>query len=303
MADVITTEAASSKRVEKSADRTHAWLRDASEDLGASPSSTGFPAIFAAIPPIDNVQQSLYLQDIADEYRDFVSGLAIYSSKTVVDLPQSLIELPRLCLSEPASPHSVLRSMALGVDLSTVPFVGSASDHGIAFTFDFPYPNLEMVVPQSLGIDLWSLGHAASTLPLSPGCDCYTCTRHHKAYVHHLLQAKEMLAWTLLQLHNLAMIDRFFEACRRSIAEGTFEENVKAFSRNYEAEMPVKTGAGPRIRGYQTKSVGGGEAEKNTKSWGRLDDAAQKVAEAESGIATPDGHSQQLEEEGFGEKA
>jgi queuine tRNA-ribosyltransferase subunit QTRTD1 len=49
--------------------------------------------------------------------------------------------------------------------------------------------------------------------------------------------------------------------------------------------MPEKTGEGPRIRGYQVKSVGGGEPKKNLKDYGRLDNAMQKLAEGESGIA------------------
>lgn len=303
MADVITTNTPSAKRVEKSADRTHAWLRDASEDLEVRQSSSSYPAIFAAIPPVESVQQSLYLQDLAEEYRHLLSGLAFYSSNTAVNLPERLNDLPRLCLSDHKSPHSVLGDMVLGVDLLTIPFVGSSSDHGLALAFDFPGSNLEVGSAQPLGIDLWSSDQEAKLEPLSPRCDCFTCTRHHKAYVHHLLEVKEMLAWTLLQIHNFATMDRFFEACRRSIAKGTFEEDVKAFNRNYEAEMPTNTGFGPRIRGYQTKSIGGGEAKKNAKPWGRLDDAAQRIAEAESGIATPEGDSDQSVHQGSAEKA
>jgi queuine tRNA-ribosyltransferase accessory subunit len=297
MADVIPAGPASLKRVEKSADRTHAWLRDGSEQLSAQRSSSTMPAIFAAVPSVDNVQQSLYLQDLAEEYRHSLSGLALYSSATAVDLPQALIDLPRMCLSDPKSPHDILNDMALGMDLLCVPFVGSTSDHGIAFTFDFPGPSPVNIVSQPLGIDLWSASNDASLSPLSLGCTCFTCTRHHKAYLHHLLQAKEMLAWTLLQLHNLATMDRFFEACRRSIAQGTFEEDVESFHRNYEAEMPSKTGLGPRIRGYQTKSVGGGESKKNAKVWGRFGDMAEKIAEAEE--LTPEGNSEGLEDEEF----
>lgn len=282
MADVIMTGTASVKRIEKSADRTHAWLRDACEQLSARENSSGIPAIFAAIPPIENVQQSLYLQDLAEEYRHMLSGLAIYSSATVVDLPHALSDLPRMCLSEPGSPHSILKDIALGVDLLCMPFIGSASDHGIALIFEFPGPKSVTDVPQPLGIDLWSTESEASLLPLSSSCECFTCTRHHRAYIHHLLLAKEMLAWTLLQIHNLSTMDRFFDACRESIASGAFEDDVELFTRLYETDMPAQTGSGPRIRGFQTKSSGGGEAKKNDKAWGRFDDAAQKIAEAQS---------------------
>ena len=299
MADVIMTGIASVKRIEKSADRTHAWLRDACDQLSAHKNSSSVPAIFAAIPPIENVQQSLYLQDLAEEYHHMLSGLAIYSSTTVVDLPHALFDLPRVCLSEQGSPHSILKDMALGVDLLCIPFVGSASDHGIALIFEFPGLKSATDVPRPLGIDLWSTESEASILPLSANCDCFTCTRYHRAYVHHLLHAKEMLAWTLLQIHNLSVMDRFFDACRKSIANGAFEEDVGLFTRRYETDMPARTGSGPRIRGFQTKSSGGHEAKKNERAWGRFDDAAQRTAEAESGVATPEGDSRMLEDQGF----
>ena len=287
MADVITTKASSVKRVEKSADRTHSWLRDASENFRARHSGSSIPAIFAAIPPVDNIQQSLYLQDLSGEYRSLLSGLAIYSAATAASLPQALVDLPRICLSDPQSPHCVIKHMALGVDLLSIPFVGSCSDYGIALTFNFTGPDCKMDAPQPLGIDLWSVEHETSLLALSPGCRCLTCTRHHRAYVHHLLQAKEMLAWTLLQLHNLCTMDRFFDASRTSIANGTFEEDAKTFDRDYEAEMPTRTGLGPRRRGYQTKSVSEGKI--NAKPWGRIGETGPKIAEVDLGIGTHEG--------------
>jgi queuine tRNA-ribosyltransferase subunit QTRTD1 len=104
------------------------------------------------------------------------------------------------------------------------------------------------------------------------------------------------------QIHNFAMMDAFFDAVRASIARDTFGEDVKTFNRTYSAAMPEKTGEGPRIRGYQMKSTGGGEPKKNPKAYGRLDDAVQKLAEAESGIATPTGDAVELERHGFAEK-
>lgn len=98
------------------------------------------------------------------------------------------------------------------------------------------------------------------------------------------------------------MIDAFFDAVRASIARDSFEEDVKTFNRTYSATMPEKTGEGPRVRGYQMKSIGGGEPKKNPKAYGRLNDAAQKLAEAESGIATPTGDAVELERHGFAEK-
>lgn len=181
-----------------------------------------------------------------------------------------------------------------------IPFVTSASEKGIALDFSFPGSRQGQLHP--LGFDLWSSDYAVDSGPLSSTCSCYTCTRHHKAYLHHLLQAKEMLGWTLLQIHNYSVMDRFFLAIRESIARASFDQDMQTFAHTYEPELPEATGEGPRIRGYQTKSVGGGEPKLNPKAYGRSNDALEKLAEAESGIGTPTGDSSELEEHGFGQK-
>jgi queuine tRNA-ribosyltransferase accessory subunit len=298
IADIITAETASVKRIEKCADRSHAWLRDTlgSQEDGLIKSS----ATFASIPPIEKEQQSFYLADLSEEFKSQISGLTIYDPATVTALPMELSSLPRLCLSNVSSPHTILNNICLGVDLITVPFVTTFSEHGIAFSFAFP--GSKKLSDQSLGFDLWSQDHLTDLSPLSPGCKCYTCKRHHRAYLHHLLQAREMLAWSLIQVHNFSIMDAFFEDVRASIARNSFDEDVKTFTHAYNAIMPEKTGEGPRIRGYQMKSVGGGEPKKNNKAYGRLDDAMQKLAEAESGIATPTGDAADLVAHGFAER-
>ena len=43
-------------------------------------------------------------------------------------------------------------------------------------------------------LNLWALAYRADKRPLLPGCSCFTCAKHTRAYVHHLLQAHEMTA-------------------------------------------------------------------------------------------------------------
>ncbi|KAJ9504273.1 hypothetical protein H2202_000329 [Exophiala xenobiotica] len=296
LADVIQRQNASLKRVHRSADRSHAWLRDSVEG-GGTQSSLPF---FASVPPLEPQPLSLMFRDLHDEYREQISGLCLYSPSTTAGLPDNLRQLPVLCLSDPATPHAVLAGVHAGVDMMTVPFVTQSSEHGIALSFSFPGLKEQSIKP--LGTDMWSTAHATDLSPLSPDCNCYTCQRHHRAYVHHLLQASEMLAWTLLQIHNYTIIDSFFDSIRESIKQGTFVADMDSFCRAYEPELPKQTGQGPRVRGYQTKSVGGGEMRKNPKVYGKLDDQIQKLAEAESGVATPDGDANEIEEHGLAKR-
>ena len=299
IADLITAERSSPKRVEKSADRTHGWLRDT---LGAIEREGGArTVVFASIPPLERGQQSFYLSDLGEDFSAQTSGVVLYDSAGVDMVPDEISRLPRLCLTEPKSPHSILAAVASGIDLVTVPLATASSEDGVAFSFSFP--GSSGVPQQPLGIDLWSSVHATDLSPLASDCECYTCKRHHRAYLHHLLQAREMLAWTLLQVHNFAILDRFFHNVRQSIASSTFEADMKSFGRTYDNEMPERTGEGPRVRGYQMKSVGGGEGKRNPKAYGRLDDAAEKIAEAQSGVATPTGNAEEMQDHGFAEKS
>ena len=98
---------------------------------------------------------------------------------------------------------------------------------------------------------MWHTEHATSVSPLTPTCTCYACTKHHRAYIQHLLSAKEMLGWALIQFHNHSILDAFFAGIRTSIQNGTFDKDVADFSAFYEPQLPAKTGQGPRVRGYQ----------------------------------------------------
>jgi queuine tRNA-ribosyltransferase subunit QTRTD1 len=108
---------------------------------------------------------------------------------------------------------------------------------------------------------------------LSAHCNCFACKVHSRAYINHLLQAKEMLGWVLLQVHNHAIMDAFFAGVRASIAAGTFEADKSAFEAYYEGEFPIGEGRRPRLRGYELKSKAFQE-KPNTKAYNRLESVA-----------------------------
>ena len=59
--------------------------------------------------------------------------------------------------------------------------------------------------------------------PIDETCDCYTCKTFTRAYIRHLIVAKELLAGTLLSIHNLRALIRLVESLRASILDNTFE--------------------------------------------------------------------------------
>jgi len=251
LADLVTFQQPGVRRRGKMVDRTHASTRDALEQLygpSVPEDKKSKTAYFAPILPLDNAQQSLYLEDLGSEFRGHISGLALYESTSLSFIPEDIGNLPRLLLSEPSTPHEILQAIFLGADLLTVPLIGTCSNAGIALDFTFPAPPSVQGrdEPHPLGIDFWPSEYAKDTSPFRQGCECYACRHHHRAYLNHLLAAKEMTAWVLLQLHNHHVMDLFFAGARDSIKRGTFEEDVHAFNRAYAPTLPDPTGQGPR---------------------------------------------------------
>ena len=63
--------------------------------------------------------------------------------------------------------------------------------------------------------------------PIEPDCPCATCQTYSRAYLHHLLKAQELLAMTLITIHNVAFMNRLLTAIRTAIAEGCLSEERK----------------------------------------------------------------------------
>ncbi len=69
--------------------------------------------------------------------------------------------------------------------------------------------------------------------PVEAGCDCYTCARYTRAYLHHLFKAKEMLAATLATIHNERFTVRLVDDIRAAIDQGRFDEFRDSFLGRY----------------------------------------------------------------------
>lgn len=315
------------KRAARMADRTEDWLAQ----WFSAPQSSD-TAIFAPALPIPYAMQREYLTRLSSDFASSVSGLAVYSADVIPDLSNhpELSSKPRLSLDPPATPHHVLRQIALGADVFLLPFLNSTSDSGVALTFQFPPPSSSSSTESArgsgsgtspllpLGQDLLSDPAFASrsTTPLHEGCGCYACATHHAAYVHHLLGAREMLGWTLLQIHNHCTAAAFFAGVRASLARGSFAEDCARFHAAYDAEVPAGTGERPRARGYHFKSEGG-EGKRKRKAWGRLgSDGGEvgvvrgaRIGELEMRLdrdltetpVVPEGDAEELESGGFAE--
>src|SRR5689334_22413726 len=75
-------------------------------------------------------------------------------------------------------------------------------------------------------LNLMNATFARDARPIDETCDCYTCKTFTRAYIRHLIVAKELLAGTLMSIHNLRALIRLMEQIRLYVAAGSFASRV-----------------------------------------------------------------------------
>jgi queuine tRNA-ribosyltransferase len=75
--------------------------------------------------------------------------------------------------------------------------------------------------------NLFNAKYELDERPIEEGCQCPACRRYSRAYIRHLLKAKEMLGMRLCVLHNLYFYNHLMEEIRQAIDEGSYKEYKK----------------------------------------------------------------------------
>ena len=83
-------------------------------------------------------------------------------------------------------------------------------------------------------LNLLNAAYARDPRPIDESCGCYTCRRFTRAYLRHLIVAKEMLAGTLLSIHNLFTLVELAKDARRAIQQQRFADFAEEILTNME---------------------------------------------------------------------
>ena len=75
--------------------------------------------------------------------------------------------------------------------------------------------------------------YAESFEPLDPKCNCYACQNYTKAYIRHLIKAKEMFGQRLCAWHNIAFLLNLMEDVREAIANDCLMDFRNEFFKEY----------------------------------------------------------------------
>lgn len=73
--------------------------------------------------------------------------------------------------------------------------------------------------------------------PLDPNCDCYTCKKYTRAYLHHLDKCHEILGARLNTIHNLHFYQKLMTNLRQALEQGKLATFVQNFYRSYRREQ------------------------------------------------------------------
>jgi queuine tRNA-ribosyltransferase len=214
--------------IEKAMRRTHNW---AERCLKAHQRSD--QALFGIV-------QGGIFPDLREQSASFISslgfpghaigGLSVGETKQemnamleVVDqvLPQ---DKPRYLMGV-GSPEDLINGIRRGVDIFDCVLPTRLARHAAAMT-------------RTGRLNMMNAVFAHDKNPIEADCPCYTCQTFTRAYIRHLIVAKEMLAATLISIHNLTVLLRLVQDARQAIVEQRFETFADEFLTAYHSRAP-----------------------------------------------------------------
>lgn len=122
------------------------------------------------------------------------------------------------------TPQDLVECVARGVDMFDCVLPTRMARNGAALT---RVPGPRRSAPRRLNIR--NARFADDPRPLEPDCACYTCTHFSRAYVRHLVQAKEILGLHLLTIHNLHLMLTIAREIRQATLASRFQAYREAF--------------------------------------------------------------------------
>ena len=221
--DECPSSVASREYVQASVDRTTRWLERCKAEM----------ARLNSLPDTVNKEQLLFginqgaiYEDIRIAHADAISkldldgyavgGLAV--GETHEQMYHILDEVvPHLPQDKPTylmgvgTPANILEGVERGIDFFDCVYPSRNGRHGHVYT-------------KHGKLNLFNAKYELDPKPIEEGCQCPACQHYSRAYIRHLLKAKEMLGMRLCVLHNLYFYNHMMEEIRDALDQGNFKE-------------------------------------------------------------------------------
>ena len=209
--------------MEDSVARTTRWLARCKEEM----------ARLNSLPDTINKNQMLFGINQGGIYEDIRIAHAKEISKMDLDgyavgglaVGESHEDMYRIL--DAVVPHLPLEKPTYLMGVGTPANILEAVDRGVDF-FDCVYPSRNgrhgHVYTNHGKINLFNAKYELDDSPIEEGCQCPACRSYSRAYIRHLLKAKEMLGMRLCVLHNLYFYNTMMEEIRDAIDAGCYKQ-------------------------------------------------------------------------------
>lgn len=220
--DECPSSVADREYVQNSVDRTTRWLARCKEEmkrLNSLPDTVNPHQLLFGINQgavYDDIRIA-HAKEIAQMDLDgyAIGGLAVGESheemyRILDSVVPYLPEDKPMYLMGVGTPANILEAVSRGVDFFDCVYPSRNGRHGHVYT---NYGKL----------NLFNAKYELDSRPIEEGCQCPACRNYSRAYIRHLLKAKEMLGMRLCVLHNLYFYNTMMEEIRQAIEEGRYE--------------------------------------------------------------------------------
>lgn len=157
-----------------------------------------------------------------------IGGLSVGESKPqmhkILELVNDIlpVDKPRYLMGV-GSPEDLINGILRGVDIFDCVLPTRLARHQAAFTMKGR-------------INLLNAINGRDANPIDSECGCYTCRNFSRAYLRHLIIAKEMLASTLISIHNLYTLLEITRRSRQAILNGDFNRYAHDFLSHWNSK-------------------------------------------------------------------
>ena len=221
--DECPSSVASRQYIENSVARTTRWLERCKKEMnrlnGLEDTINKNQLLFGinqgGIYDDIRVEQAKAIADMdLDGYA--IGGLAVGESHEEMYRIIEKIE-PHLPKDKPiylmgvGTPANILEAVERGVDFFDCVYPSRNGRHGHVYT-------------NAGKLNLFNAKYETDSRPIEEGCECPACKYHSRAYIRHLLKAKEMLGMRLCVLHNLYFYNTMMGEIRDAIEAGNYAE-------------------------------------------------------------------------------
>ena len=221
--DECPSSVATREYIQNSVERTTRWLARCKAEM----------ARLNTLPDTINQHQMLFGINQGGIYEDIRIEHAKEIAKMDLDgyavgglaVGESHEEMYRIL--EAVVPYLPIEKPTYLMGVGTPANILEAVDRGVDF-FDCVYPSRNgrhgHVYTNQGKLNLFNAKYELDDAPIEEGCQCPACRTYSRAYIRHLLKAKEMLGMRLCVLHNLYFYNNMMEEIRAAIEAGRYKE-------------------------------------------------------------------------------